>query len=204
MFIRRLTLSGDCILPETCQFPALRDLTLDSVNGNHLDRRDLATVFSDSQLIRFCYRMGGMGSFELRDTHIASLRNIGTGIQYLTLVGCSRLSGEALITLFEALHKLIYLALDVVTVRELQVGFIDALSTRLEVLKFAIVNVRYAPPLIIEESHLCDEIESLMRRQHPPRKIYLKLREAHRRRTEWSTLAQLDLRWGNWKAIEFG
>jgi hypothetical protein len=154
------------------------------------------------------YRMGGMGSFELRDYHLLSLRAIATDLRRLTLVGCSRLTGSALAALFDELHNLTYLALDIITVRELQNGFIRSISSKLKVLKFAVTNAPYTHPLVNEEDQLCDEIMSLIERDNPPELIHLQLRERvlGQRWAQWTGLTLLrgvDLRRGDWRLNEF-
>ncbi|KAI0034321.1 hypothetical protein K488DRAFT_45870 [Vararia minispora EC-137] len=205
-----LRLSGDCIFPDASDFSSLRELILDAVTGNHFDRRALDSTFTSSRLETFCYRMGGMGSLELRDSHLESLRTgIGTTIRRLALVGCSRLTGNGLAALFDQLRNLTYLALDMITVRQLQVGFIRVLSPKLELFKFAITNVSYAQPLIAEEVMLCDEIESLIDRDQPPQSMHLKLRDevlqSSGRWAKWETMVKhrgIDLRTGVWGTEE--
>jgi hypothetical protein len=205
-----LRLSGNCILPERAHLPRLRHLIMNTVTGNHFDLRTFDSTFGSARLELFSYNMGDRLGFELRDSHLKSLGTpLGQNLRKLVLLGCSRFSDAALYTLFEQLHELVYLALDLIIVYELQYAFIRTVSLKLQVLKFAATYARHSLPRIEEENLLCEEIEALMCRETPPWMVCLQMREEVLRTAErlikWPIIAVnrgIDLRLGDWREYE--
>lgn len=177
--VRKLRLSGEVRLPSSVETPALRQVTLHSITGNHFDRNALDSTFSGAALEAFLYAQGHRLGFELRNRHLESVIALsGSRLRTLVLLGCSRLSSATIAACLEQLPLLEVFALSLVTVDELRTNFLVSLPLTVTVLKLHVVNAWYAIPLLSEERGLCDELEhSVMVREKPPRRVVLNLRE---------------------------
>ncbi|KDQ63660.1 hypothetical protein JAAARDRAFT_386503 [Jaapia argillacea MUCL 33604] len=159
--VQKLRVSGNCHLPLQQATPALRHLTLFAITGNYFDRHSLETCFSGSRLDSFIYGMGHRLGFEIRDRHLHSLITHlgGSHLRKLVLVGCSRLTTDAIAECLLHTSALEYFALSIATVNELRRNFILALPRTLRIVKLQVTHVWYAIPLLQEERGLCDALE---------------------------------------------
>lgn len=195
--VEKLRLSGEVRLPSSVETPALRQVTLHSITGNHFDRNALDASFSGAVLETFLYAQGHRLGFELRDRHLNSVIALsGSRLRTLVLLGCSRLSSATIAACLKQLPLLEVFALSLVTVDELRTNFLVSLPMTVTVLKLHVANAWYAVPLLSEERGLCDELENgVMVRERPPKRIVLNLRERllteDGRRTRMQELAAL-------------
>ncbi|KAH9837121.1 uncharacterized protein C8Q71DRAFT_723448 [Rhodofomes roseus] len=178
-FLEKLRLSGEVRLPPSVEAPALRQVTLHSITGNHFDRNSIENTFRGASLESFLYAQGHRLGFELRNRHLESVVALsGSRLRTLVLLGCSRLSSACIAGCLEQLPLLEVFALSLVTVDELRTNFLHSLPLTVSVLKLHVVNAWYAVPLLAEERGLCDALEnSIMVREKPPKRMVLHVRE---------------------------
>ncbi|KAH9937096.1 uncharacterized protein B0H18DRAFT_867218 [Fomitopsis serialis] len=177
--VEKLRLSGEVRLPPSVEAPALRQVTLHSITGNHFDRNNIESSFPGACLESFLYAQGHRLGFELRNRHLESVVALsGSRLRTLVLLGCSRLSSACIASCLEQLPLLEIFALSLVTVDELRTNFLLSLPLTVSVLKVHVVNAWYAVPLRVEERGLLDALEnSIMVREKPPKRTTLNFRE---------------------------
>lgn len=162
--LRRLRLSGDCILPDTAPMPNLRSLSLYGVEGNFFDRRTFEECFPEMhQLQEFSYILVNKTGFELRNRHLESLIQCsGHTLRKLVLLECNRLTTTVIADCLTQLPNLEYFALALVTVEELESNFLLSLPTNVTVLKLKVINAWYAVILHPGEKIICQTVEDFL------------------------------------------
>lgn len=175
----RLRLSGEVRLPPTMETPALRQITLHSITGNHLDRSHLEEPFSGAQFESFVYAQGHRLGLDLRNHHLESINALSRSrLRTLVLLGCSRVSSATIAMCLEQLPRLEVFAISFIGVDEPETDFLRYLPPSVFVLKLHISNTLYALPHLVGERSLCDTLEqSIMVRHRPPKLMALNLRQ---------------------------
>lgn len=175
--LQTLRLSGDCHLDKTKNLPSLRHLTMHAVTSNFFDQQRLGECFPESQLESFIYAHGHRLGFEIRDHHLHSIvTGPGSQLHKLVLLGCSRLTSGAIASCLRSLPTLKYLALSLITVKELSENIAASLPQSITVLKIQVTHAWYSIPLITEERELCNVLEEgFMQKKPPPEALYLSM-----------------------------
>jgi len=173
--LEKLRLSGDCHLPipNPPPTPALRHVTLYGITGNYFDKQSIDLCFPGSRIESFSYGLGHKLGFELRNSHLESVVSLsGARLRKLVLLGCTRLTTDAIAACLDRLTALEYFALSLTTVGELRTNFILSLAPTVSVVKLHIMNAWYAVPLLAEERGLCDALENtVLSRDSPPHQV---------------------------------
>ncbi|TFY83590.1 hypothetical protein EWM64_g415 [Hericium alpestre] len=210
--LQSLRISGHCQVPGGLDVPALRHLTLHNPVTNDFDIRDIHKTFVGCQLESFAHAFSERLAFELRDKHLPSIVTLGPHLRKLVLLGCSRLSSDAITSCIAQLPCLEYLALSIYTAFTGQLGgnFIEALPNTIQTMKLAMtVNRKFLPSYMQVPSYtrieqqVRDTFESrLLRRSPAPNALFIfldTLDEDISRR--WTTVAAdrgIRLRIGRW------
>ncbi|TCD61315.1 hypothetical protein EIP91_008643 [Steccherinum ochraceum] len=177
--LRRLRLSGVCILPASTPMPNLRSLSLHGTDGNFFDRHTFTECFPDMhQLEEFSFALLQKTGFELRNRHLESLVQCsGHTMRKLVLLECTRLTSATIADCLANLPNLEYFALSLVTVEELEANFLLSLPPRVEVLKLKVTNAWYAIVLYEKEQLLYDTMETFIQ-ERPFRVVAMNIRSS--------------------------
>ncbi|TFK77021.1 hypothetical protein BDN72DRAFT_890803 [Pluteus cervinus] len=174
--IQELRLSGNIHLPEEVSLPALRHLIIAGVTGNDLDRKGFEP-FADASLESFTHVRRTNLDFELREPFLLSMAGLSAAsLTSLVLLGCSRVSTEALTACLMQMQILEHFSLSFFITTELEHDFIAAIPNTVMELKLSITYAWYSLDHSAEERQLCNTLEvNILERPVPPRLVYVRL-----------------------------